>query len=66
MAVVEYKTKLVKPRRGLCSNWLASLSPNGGGVRVPIWIKKGSVAFPQTLDTPVIMIGPGECLTVLG
>ncbi|RMX46194.1 hypothetical protein pdam_00007849 [Pocillopora damicornis] len=27
VVVVNYKTKLVKPRRGLCSTWLASLDP---------------------------------------
>ncbi|XP_015224994.1 PREDICTED: NADPH-dependent diflavin oxidoreductase 1-like, partial [Cyprinodon variegatus] len=27
VAVVRYKTKLYKPRRGLCSSWLASLDP---------------------------------------
>ncbi|KAJ8300992.1 hypothetical protein KUTeg_022511 [Tegillarca granosa] len=28
MAVVEYKTKLYKPRRGVCSTWLAGLNPS--------------------------------------
>lgn len=30
MAVVRYKTQLSKPRRGLCSTWLASLNPEQG------------------------------------
>lgn len=30
VAVVQYKTKLYKPRRGLCSSWLASLDPKQG------------------------------------
>nr|PKU31450.1 nadph-dependent diflavin oxidoreductase 1 [Limosa lapponica baueri] len=30
MAVVRYKTRLSKPRRGLCSTWLASLNPEQG------------------------------------
>lgn len=30
VAVVQYKTKLYKPRRGLCSTWLASLDPTQG------------------------------------
>lgn len=30
VAVVRYKTKLFKPRRGLCSTWLASLDPIQG------------------------------------
>lgn len=30
VAVVQYKTKMYKPRRGLCSSWLASLDPKQG------------------------------------
>ncbi|XP_073171096.1 NADPH-dependent diflavin oxidoreductase 1 isoform X2 [Lepidochelys kempii] len=30
LAVVQYKTRLSKPRRGLCSTWLASLNPQQG------------------------------------
>lgn len=30
VAVVSYKTKLFKRRRGLCSSWLASLDPAQG------------------------------------
>ncbi|KFZ58594.1 NADPH-dependent diflavin oxidoreductase 1, partial [Antrostomus carolinensis] len=59
MAVVRYKTRLSKPRRGLCSTWLASLNPEQGDVRVPLWVKKGGLKFPADPDTPVIMIGPG-------
>ncbi|KGL97475.1 NADPH-dependent diflavin oxidoreductase 1 [Charadrius vociferus] len=59
MAVVRYKTRLSKPRRGLCSTWLASLDPEQGDVRVPLWVKKGGMKFPADPDTPVIMIGPG-------
>lgn len=28
MAVVNFQTKLKKPRRGVCSNWIASLRPS--------------------------------------
>ncbi|XP_072228397.1 NADPH-dependent diflavin oxidoreductase 1 [Leuresthes tenuis] len=59
VAVVRYKTKLHKPRRGLCSTWLASLDPTQGEVYVPLWVKKGSLAFPKERDTPVVMVGPG-------
>ncbi|KAK7895815.1 hypothetical protein WMY93_021140 [Mugilogobius chulae] len=58
VAVVRYKTKLHKPRRGLCSNWLASLDP-GKDVHVPLWVKKGTLKFPKDKDTPIIMVGPG-------
>lgn len=30
-----------------------------GDVYVPLWVKKGSLSFPQDPDTPVIMVGPG-------
>lgn len=59
VAVVNYKTKLFKPRRGLCSTWLASLDPLNKDLRVPVWIKKGTISFPKTVDAPTIMIGPG-------
>ncbi|XP_008322669.1 NADPH-dependent diflavin oxidoreductase 1 [Cynoglossus semilaevis] len=59
VAVVQYKTKLYKPRRGLCSSWLASLDPHKGEVSVPLWVKKGSLRFPTDQNTPVIMVGPG-------
>lgn len=59
VAVVQYKTKLHKPRRGLCSTWLASLNPNAEDVRVPLWVKRGSLRFPRDADTPVILVGPG-------
>lgn len=108
VAVVQYKTKLHKPRRGLCSSWLASLDPKQGPstnlpnvlnlssycylfirtgnvhfylkplcknvfpkylnvivscvlgeVCVPLWVKRGTLKFPEDKDIPVIMVGPG-------
>ncbi|XP_024858598.1 NADPH-dependent diflavin oxidoreductase 1 isoform X2 [Kryptolebias marmoratus] len=59
VAVVHYKTKLHKPRRGLCSTWLASLDPQQGEVCVPLWVKKGTLRFPTDADTPVLLVGPG-------
>lgn len=59
VAVVRYKTKLFKPRQGLCSNWLASLDPEKEDVYVPLWVKRGTLKFPKDNDTPVIMVGPG-------
>jgi sulfite reductase alpha subunit-like flavoprotein len=58
MAVVKYKTKMYKPRLGVCSTWLSGMSP--GTCSVPIWVKKGTIAFPKDSDTPVIMVGPGK------
>jgi sulfite reductase alpha subunit-like flavoprotein len=60
VAVVHYKTKLHKPRQGLCSTWLAHLRPNKAvHIRVPVWVKRGTISFPKSPDTPVIMVGPG-------
>ncbi|XP_051552584.1 NADPH-dependent diflavin oxidoreductase 1-like isoform X2 [Myxocyprinus asiaticus] len=59
LAVVKYKTKLHKPRKGLCSSWLGSLDPSKGEAFVSLWVKKGSLSFPEDPDTPVIMVGPG-------
>ncbi|XP_071802445.1 NADPH-dependent diflavin oxidoreductase 1-like [Asterias amurensis] len=60
LAVVRYKTKLVKPREGLCSNWLARMHPNKEDIHIPIWVKSGTITFPKDGDhTPVIMVGPG-------
>ena len=57
IAVVSFKTKtLVAPRLGLCSNWLSRLAKDR---KVPIWIKKGTLTFPESTNAPVVMIGPG-------
>uniref|UniRef100_A0A672LQW2 NADPH dependent diflavin oxidoreductase 1 n=1 Tax=Sinocyclocheilus grahami TaxID=75366 RepID=A0A672LQW2_SINGR len=59
LAVMKYKSILFKPRKGLCSSWLASLDPYEGDVYVPLLVKKGSLSFPQDPGNPVIMVGPG-------
>ncbi|XP_043951966.1 NADPH-dependent diflavin oxidoreductase 1 isoform X1 [Gambusia affinis] len=59
LAVVRYRTKLHRPRIGLCSNWLASLDPEQGEVLVPLWVKRGGLRFPPDRDTPVVLVGPG-------
>lgn len=33
--------------------------PATGPVQVPLWARSGGLTFPQTPDTPVIMVGPG-------
>jgi len=54
-AVVAYKTRLLKKeRRGLCSNWLASLKPTD---KVSIWLKRGGISFSS--EHPNIFVGPG-------
>lgn len=63
MAVVQYKTKLVKPRHGLCSTWLSSLDPQQDH-HVPIWVTKGTISPPKDITRPMIMIGPGMELSI--
>lgn len=55
VAVVRFKTRLVTPRRGLCSTWITGLEP---GTSLPFKIKPGSIALPKS-DVPIVMIGPG-------
>ncbi|XP_070614521.1 NADPH-dependent diflavin oxidoreductase 1 isoform X3 [Erythrolamprus reginae] len=64
LAVVRYKTSLSKARQGLCSTWLASLQPQEGGPRVPLWVKRGTLRFPGEPGAPVLMIGPGTGVAV--
>ncbi|XP_061164721.1 NADPH-dependent diflavin oxidoreductase 1-like [Saccostrea echinata] len=58
MAVVEYKTRLQKPRRGVCSTWLSRLKVTDKPT-IPVWVNRGTIAFPREANTPVIMVGPG-------
>jgi sulfite reductase alpha subunit-like flavoprotein len=54
--MVNYKTNLSIPRRGLCTSWLSSLPVN---TRLPIKITSPSLHLPLDSSTPVILIGPG-------
>lgn len=54
VAIVKYKTRLVEPRFGLCSNWLANLKKDD---EVIFWIQKGTFRFAD--NKPTILIGPG-------
>ena len=56
VARVEYRTKLFKPRLGLCSNWLANLTP---GDAIPTWTKHGTFQLPVSDKIPYVMVGPG-------
>lgn len=58
LAVVKYRTKLIKERIGLCSNFLAGIQ---SGDLLSAWVRKGTFRFPAT-DVPVIMVGPGTGL----
>lgn len=63
VAVVEYRTILSEPRKGLCSNWLKGLEP---GEVVFGWLKRGTMKLPINdqgkRDVPLVMVGPGTGL----
>lgn len=63
VAIVNFRTKLKKPRRGLCTTYLAGLKvPELYMVadlpKVSIAVKKGSLRMPAN-GAPMIMVGPG-------
>jgi sulfite reductase alpha subunit-like flavoprotein len=70
VAVVEYKTRYGRTKRGVCSSWLAARSPftsspvvaaAPASALVPIWLRPGT--FPKAAvfspAVPVVCIGPG-------
>ncbi|XP_077492662.1 NADPH-dependent diflavin oxidoreductase 1-like isoform X2 [Amblyomma americanum] len=56
-AIVNFRTKLKKPRRGLCTRFLANLEPTRQP-SVTVTTRKGSLGMPPD-DVPAIMVGPG-------
>ncbi|KAF8588109.1 riboflavin synthase domain-like protein [Ramaria rubella] len=56
VAIVQYKTKLRIPRRGVCTMYLSALAK---GTRIPIKIESGMIRLPPDPSTPVICVGPG-------
>ncbi|KAL0899605.1 hypothetical protein Bca101_083566 [Brassica carinata] len=57
VSIVSWDTPYKRPRKGLCSTWLASLTPEQE-TNIPVWFHKGSLpAPPQSL--PLILVGPG-------
>ncbi|CAJ0591291.1 unnamed protein product [Cylicocyclus nassatus] len=55
VAKVEYKTRMADPRRGLCSTFIARLTP---GDKLFVRIRAGTLKFPRE-DKQVICVGPG-------
>ncbi|KAI9336219.1 hypothetical protein DFJ73DRAFT_850762 [Zopfochytrium polystomum] len=55
VAIVKYKTKLQKPRVGVCSHWIESLQVNDSASFI---IQRGTMTLPAT-QVPVIFLGPG-------
>ncbi|KAI0632697.1 riboflavin synthase domain-like protein [Trametes polyzona] len=56
IAIVQYRTMLKIPRRGVCTSWMARLKPRD---QLQIGVQKGFIALPPDRSTPVICIGPG-------
>ncbi|KAI9286842.1 NADPH-dependent diflavin oxidoreductase 1 [Umbelopsis sp. AD052] len=57
IAIVKYKTKLKKIRRGVCTKWISQLQ---GGDTIPsVHITRGTMQLPKDPNVPLIMIGPG-------
>ncbi|XP_055587326.1 NADPH-dependent diflavin oxidoreductase 1 [Uranotaenia lowii] len=59
VAVIEYRTKLQEPRRGICSNWLKNLSV---GCTIRMWTRGGTFQLPKDSMIPIVMVGPGTGL----
>ncbi|EFJ42595.1 hypothetical protein VOLCADRAFT_83643 [Volvox carteri f. nagariensis] len=59
VALVSYKTPLRRPKTGLCSGYLARLGPLEAADRVAVWVERGALRPPKSLNTPLIFVGPG-------
>ncbi|RPA79691.1 riboflavin synthase domain-like protein [Ascobolus immersus RN42] len=58
VAIVKYKTKLSRPRIGLCSNYLASLPPNTP-LNIVISHPATQSFIPKDPTLPILAIAPG-------
>ena len=56
VAVVNYRTMLKLPRRGVCTTWLLALKP---GDKLQIGLQKGFIVLPKDHSIPLICVGPG-------
>ncbi|GBC00416.1 hypothetical protein RclHR1_03850014 [Rhizophagus clarus] len=63
VAIVQYKTKLQKPRRGVCTKWMSGLRPDA--CEIPVIITRGTMRLPISISTPIIFIGPGTGVSVM-
>ncbi|KZV82038.1 riboflavin synthase domain-like protein [Exidia glandulosa HHB12029] len=56
IAIVQYRTRLKTPRRGVCTSYLARLPV---GTRVQVGFQKGTMRPPDDASTPILCVGPG-------
>lgn len=71
--MVNYRTRLKAPRKGVCTSYLSTLVPGNSlshpyvalvlisskGVTILVGISRGFVTLPDDLTTPIICVGPG-------
>ncbi|RUS21655.1 NADPH-dependent diflavin oxidoreductase 1-like protein [Endogone sp. FLAS-F59071] len=62
VAIIKYKTKIRKIRRGVCTKWMATLKP--GDEIHHVKITRGTMRAPGSPTTPLIMIGPGVHINI--
>ncbi|KAI0027128.1 riboflavin synthase domain-like protein [Vararia minispora EC-137] len=56
IAIVDYKTTLKRPRRGIATSYLSALRH---GTKLRIGLKRGLLDLPEDPTVPVICVGPG-------
>ncbi|CAE6428908.1 unnamed protein product [Rhizoctonia solani] len=56
VAIVNYRTKLRVPRKGVCTSWLARLEP---GTVLRVGLKRGTMHLTRDQQKPIILVGPG-------
>ena len=66
VSVVRYATRLQAPRFGVCSTYLAGLTPAAADAAGPavadtvrVWLRKGCLRLPVSASAAIIMVGPG-------
>lgn len=61
MAIVQYRTRIRTPRRGVATKWLASLDPSDPATPlIPVQLRPSTILrLPPSDNTPIICIGPG-------
>ena len=62
VAIVRYQSQMQAPRFGVCSTYLAGLTPAAAeteGDLVEVWLRQGCLRLPDTPSAPIVMIGPG-------
>ncbi|KAJ2158170.1 NAPDH-dependent diflavin reductase [Coemansia sp. RSA 552] len=56
VAIVDYQTIMQKPRVGVCTRWLAAMTP---GELVHLRFARGTMHLPTDPAVPIMMVGPG-------